>query len=68
LASFVVLMFIAAPNFDEQPSISYVLKNERIEPESKIDELWEWTTESDWELVERNYDPFAWSLNILESQ
>ena len=68
MASFVVLMFIAAPNFDEQPSISYVLKNERIEPESKIDELWEWTTESDWELVERNYDPFAWSLNISESQ
>ncbi|MGA9767912.1 MAG: hypothetical protein WBV94_02660 [Blastocatellia bacterium] len=61
VTAFVVLMFIAAPNFDEHPLIQRVLKDERVEADSRIDKLWERTTEENWEAVRKNYDPIAWS-------
>jgi len=68
LAAFVILMFLAAPNFDRQTQVLEVLRSNAIEPESKIDELWEWTTDTEWELIDKSYDPTAWNLNFMEFQ
>ena len=58
--AFVVLMFVAAPSFDRHPLIQRVLKDERAEVNSRIDQLWERTSEENWEAVRKNYDPAAW--------
>ena len=62
LITFVVLMFVAAPNFDEQPLIKQVLTSEKAEPDSRIDQLLEITTEENWEEARQNYDVSAWFL------
>src|SRR5438094_1256738 len=49
LTAFVVLTFIVGANFDEQPAIRQVLTDEQVEPDLRIDQLWERTTEQDWE-------------------
>lgn len=60
LASFVVLMFVTAPNFDEHPLIKRLLKDERIAANDRIDNLWQHTTEQNWQAVKQNYDAKAW--------
>lgn len=65
VTAFVVLMFVAAPNFDKHPLIQRVLKDERVAANSRIDQLWERTTDENWEAVRKNYDPAAW---ISDSQ
>ena len=60
VTAFVVLMFIAAPNFDKHPLIQRVLKDERASVNARLDQLWERTSEENWEAVRRNYDPGAW--------
>ncbi len=65
VTAFVVLMFVAAPNFDEHPLIQRILKDERVEANSRIDQLWERTTDENWEAVRKNYDPSRW---ITDSQ
>ena len=65
VTAFVVLMFVAAPNFDKHPLIQRILKDERVPANSRIDQLWERTTEENWEAVRKNYDPAAW---ISDSQ
>lgn len=60
--SFVVLMFVTAPNFDAHPLIQRVLQDEAIEPQSRVDKLWERTTDQNWEAVNDEYDPAAWGL------
>jgi hypothetical protein len=60
VTAFVVLMFIAAPNFDKHPLIQRVLKDERAAANSRPDQLWERTSEENWAAVRRNYDPGAW--------
>jgi hypothetical protein len=66
LCAFVVLMFVAAPNFDEHPLIERVLKDESVEPDSRIDQLWERTSEQNWEAVKQKYDAKTWHLKLLE--
>jgi hypothetical protein len=61
VTAFVVLMFVTAPNFDEHPLIQRILKDERVEVNSRIDQLWERTTEENWEAVRKNYDSIAWA-------
>lgn len=62
LLSFVVLMFLAAPNFDEHPkSVAFFSQNETITDENFeafLDEM----TDEDWETVENNYDETVWSI------
>ncbi|HST23420.1 MAG TPA: hypothetical protein VLR90_20070, partial [Blastocatellia bacterium] len=65
VTAFVVLMFVTAPNFDEHPLIQRILKDERVPANSRIDQLWERTTDENWEAVRKNYDPTAW---ISDSQ
>jgi hypothetical protein len=60
ITSFVVLMFVTAPNFDEHPLIKRVLKDERIKPDLRIEQLWEQTKDQNWRAAEQMYDPSAW--------
>ena len=60
ITAFVVLMVVAAPNFDGHPLIERVLRDERASANSRIDQLWERTSEENWEVVRKNYDPTAW--------
>jgi len=60
VTAFVVLMFVAAPNFDEHPLIQRVLKDERADANSRVDQLWDRTSEENWDAVAKNYDPAAW--------
>jgi hypothetical protein len=62
LASFVVLMFVVAPNFDDHPLIERVLKDEAAPPDSRIALLWERTSEQNWDAAKENYDAGAWNL------
>lgn len=63
VTAFVVLMFVAAPNFDEHPLIQRVLKDERVDANSRLDQLWDRTSEENWDAAAKNYDPAAWGLN-----
>src|SRR5215208_5758740 len=45
VTAFVVLMFVAAPNFDKHPLLQRVLRDERVAVNSRIDQLWERTSE-----------------------
>jgi predicted NAD-dependent protein-ADP-ribosyltransferase YbiA (DUF1768 family) len=60
VTAFVVLMFVAAPNFDKHPLIHRVLKDETAAANSRVDRLWERTSEENWEAVRKNYDAAAW--------
>jgi hypothetical protein len=61
LTAFVVIMFVIAPNFDEHPLMTHILKDGSIEPDERIDRLWEHTTDSNWEAAKRDYNVAAWS-------
>ena len=60
VTAFVVLMFIAAPNFDEHPLIQRILKDDRVPANSRIDQLWERTSDENWEVIRKNYKAAAW--------
>lgn len=66
VTAFVVLMFVAAPNFDKHPLVQRVLKDERVNANSRVDQLWERTTDENWEAVRKNYDPAAWISDSRE--
>lgn len=63
VTAFVVLMFVVAPNFDAHPLIQRVLKDERVDANSRVDRLWERTSEENWDAAAKNYDPAAWGLD-----
>lgn len=63
ITAFVVLMFVAAPDFDKHALIQRVLKDERVAANSRIDQLWEKTSEENWQAVKENYDVTAWNLD-----
>lgn len=60
LISFVIIMFEAAPNFDEDEQIRKLLTSDSIFPESRIDSIWNQTDEETWLRVSRNYQPESW--------
>jgi hypothetical protein len=66
ITAFVVLMFVAAPNFDQHPLIQRVLKDERVTANSRVEHLWERTSEENWEAVRKNYDAQAWDIESTE--
>jgi hypothetical protein len=53
ITAFVAMMFEIAPTFDEQPGIARVLHDERVPPDTRVDALWDRTTEEDWDEAER---------------
>jgi hypothetical protein len=60
LAGFVVLTFVAAPNFDAHPLVRRVLQDERMPADLRIDQLWRRTTRKTWETIRQRYDPTGW--------
>jgi hypothetical protein len=67
VTAFVVLLFVAAPNFDQHPLIQRILKDERVAANSRIDQLCERTSEEIWETVRKNYDVTAWGAGAEEN-
>ncbi len=63
IVSFVSLMFITAPNFDQHPCFRESLNSFESDPNFRIDELTKNSTEEDWEIVHQNYDINAWETN-----
>ena len=63
LVSFVSLMFVVAPNFDEHPLVRRVLRDETSGPNARIDLLWEEVSDETWDAVELDYDPKAWNAD-----
>ncbi len=61
VTAFVVIMFTVAPNFDEHPLIGRALKDARFEPNARLDEMWDSTTNENWEAARASYDPAAWA-------
>lgn len=68
LLSYVVLMVIGAPNFDENKKAAAFLKAEIIPVEDRLKKLMEQMTDEDWELIETNYNPNTWNLPRVEAQ
>lgn len=68
LNAFVVLMFVAAPNFDRHPLIRRVLTDKEVAAEERLDRLWEATTEENWLAVDGAYDADAWGLSPVEPE
>ncbi|HYL97685.1 MAG TPA: hypothetical protein VEZ90_01935 [Blastocatellia bacterium] len=64
ISSFVVLMFLSAPNFDRHPLIERVLKDGQTDPNSRIENLWHRVSRQNWQAVESYYDANAWGLNM----
>jgi hypothetical protein len=68
ITAFVVLMVMVAPNFDQHPLIERILRDERVSANSRVDQLWERTSEENWEVVRKNYDPTAWAAELVEER
>jgi len=58
---FVVILFVAAPNFDAHLLVRRVLKDERVPADLRIQHLWHRTTPKTWAKVRERYDPAAWT-------
>src|SRR5215470_9636140 len=52
LAAFVVIMFVAAPNFDQHPLIERVLRDDDAPPDGRIERLWHRISDQNWRAVE----------------
>jgi hypothetical protein len=62
LASFVILMFETAPNFDEHPLLKKTLGAADVAPDERIKQLLEETTDQNWDAARELYDPAAWGF------
>lgn len=67
LAAFIVLQFETAPNFDDHPLLHRALKDERGDPNLRIDRLMDQTSPENWQAVRERYDANAW-LGTSQSQ
>lgn len=60
-SAFVAIMFEIAPNFDTQPEINSVLKDETIDADAKFEKLWSPAVPDEvWEKAADEYDEAAW--------
>lgn len=64
LISYVVLMFLTAPNFDAHRAVYSYLTNEKIEADRRIDVLMNELPNKIWQEVEQIYEPEIWSLKL----
>ena len=67
ITSYVVLMFLTAPNFDHHPLIQHTLLDEGLDPNLRFDELWQRTVDQNWIAVRQSYDPSEWQLKTEET-
>src|SRR5262249_38329429 len=63
LGGFVVLAFVAAPNFDAHPLVRRVLRDDHVPADLRLGQLWKRTTKKTWETISQRYDPAAWEQN-----
>ena len=68
LTSFVVLLFVGAPNFDEHPKVSSFFVGAETVDDEALESLLNEMTDEDWDEVEKNYDPRAWNLMFNEEE
>lgn len=54
ITAFVTLMFLVAPNFDEQANISRALSDTALPPDERIQKIFSQTSEADWEMAAGN--------------
>ena len=66
LLSFVVLMFLAAPNFDEYEKTAEFFAREKEITDENLEPFLDEMTDEDWEAVEARYDARAWTLPAAE--
>ena len=64
LISYVVLMFLTAPNFDEHRAVHEYLTNQKIEADRRIDIMMDELPNGVWQEVEEIYAPERWNLSI----
>ena len=60
VAAFAALMFLVAPNFDEQPAIRAALSMPGLTPDDCMEMLLSKTAEQDWEAAGAMADESAW--------
>jgi hypothetical protein len=60
VTAFVVLMFTVAPNFDSHPLVRRALRGGGVEPDLRIEEMWDKVSAENWEAARDSYDPAAW--------
>ena len=64
LLSYVVLMFLTAPNFDEYPKAEQFFRNTEKVTDEELEAFLDVMTDEDWQRVESNYDAAAWNLPL----
>lgn len=65
LATFVILMFEIAPDFDKTPVFRKYLTDESVPPDDRMDLLLAETTDADWGNVVLPSGPNNWPADIL---
>ena len=60
LISFVVMMFIVAPNFDCHAYAAGVLRDENIPADRRLEIITEKVTDADWEKFKQSYNEKDW--------
>jgi len=63
IAAFVSLMFLVAPNFDQNPAIAAVLRDSKSKADDRMKKLFERTREEDWEAAAAASDPSVWGTS-----
>lgn len=66
LISFVVLLFIVAPNFDRHPTARKFFKETEPIDDEAFQALLDEMTDADWEEIEKRYAPRTWELPVAE--
>lgn len=66
LLSFVVLLFIAAPNFDAHPKAANFFAQTETIDDAALESLMDEMPDEDWTEIEKSYDAAAWNLTISE--
>jgi hypothetical protein len=64
LISFVVLMVMVAPNFDEDERVENNLKDGGVPAEERLDKVLDELTDEEWDAIAKNYDAEAWQLPL----
>ena len=59
ITAFVTLMFLVAPNFDEQPDIRKALEDAALPPDERMQQIFAKTKESDWDEAGENARPWS---------
>ncbi len=60
VGAFTVLRFVVAPNFHEQAPAAAVLRNPLVPVEDRIERLWRYTNDDDWDAIAAASDPAGW--------